>query len=54
MYEGEQHSRVNVFVWIAGRWTYYPVWFLQFANLVFGNVGLIILAGESLKVITRS
>ena len=34
----------------AGRWTYYPVWILQYLNLVFGNIGLVILAGESLKV----
>jgi hypothetical protein len=36
---------------ILGRWTYYPVWILQFANLILGNIGLVILAGESLKLV---
>ena len=36
--------------WITGRWAYHPTLWLQFSNLIFGNIGLVILAGQCLKV----
>lgn len=36
---------------ILGRWTYYPVYILQFSNLIFGNIGLVILGGQCLKAV---
>lgn len=36
---------------ILGSWAYYPTLILQFSNLIFGNIGLVILAGQSLKAV---
>lgn len=41
------------YVWYAGKFGYYLTFVLQWLNLLCANVGLVVLAGESLKVINR-
>ena len=40
-------------LWYAGKFGYYLTFVLQWLNLLCANVGLVVLAGESLKVIVK-
>lgn len=41
------------YMWCAGKFGYYLTFVLQWLNLLCANVGLVVLAGESLKVIIK-